>query len=471
MVFSSLLFLFRFLPIVLLGYFATPKKFRNLFLLLFSLVFYAWDTPKFLVIMLVSIAVNYAGGILVDKFKAQLKDGMAKLALIATSVIDLGILGVFKYTNFVFENINAIFGTEFVSSFVLPIGISFYTFQMMSYVIDVYRGDTPVQKNIVNFGCYVSLFPQLIAGPIVQYKTVAEQLDSRQESYEKFALGIKRFVVGLSKKVLIANSVGALWESIAAMDVATLPTLTAWLGIIAYTLQIYFDFSGYSDMAIGLGKMFGFEFLENFNYPYISKSITEFWRRWHISLGSWFRDYVYIPLGGNRRGFLIQLRNIFVVWMLTGIWHGASWNFFAWGVYFGIILIIEKLFLLKLLNKLPSFISHIYATLLFVYGWVIFYFKGEGCMGRIWDYTKALFGGTGCAYNEESLFILLNYALILVIGIIGATPLCKKLFAKAEEKCSNVAYVLSLVLVAAGFLLTVTYLVAAENNPFLYFDF
>ena len=471
MVFSSLLFLFRFLPIVLLGYFATPKKYRNLFLLLFSLAFYAWDTPKFLAIMIISIIVNYVGGILVDKFLKSDGNTKAKIALIATSVIDLGILGVFKYTNFVFENVNALFGTDFVSNFVLPIGISFYTFQMMSYVIDVYRGDTEVQKNIISFGCYVSLFPQLIAGPIVQYKTVAKQLDSRQETYDKFALGVKRFVVGLSKKVLIANSVGALWEDIAAMDVATLPTLTAWIGIIAYTLQIYFDFSGYSDMAIGLGKMFGFEFLENFNYPYISKSITEFWRRWHISLGSWFRDYVYIPLGGNRRGFLIQLRNIFVVWMLTGIWHGASWNFFAWGVYFGVILIIEKLFLLKFLEKLPSFISHMYATLLFVYGWVIFYFKGEGCMGRIWDYTKALFGGTRSVFDSESLFILLNYALILALGIIGATPLCKKLFASLEGKRPNIAYVISVVFVVSGFLLTVTYLVAAENNPFLYFDF
>ena len=471
MVFSSLLFLFRFLPIVLLGYFVTPKKYRNLFLLLFSLAFYAWDTPKFLAIMLVSIVVNYIGGILVDKFRKSDCNTKAKVTLIATAVIDLGILGVFKYTNFVFENINAVFGTSFVSEIVLPIGISFYTFQMMSYVIDVYRADTAVQRNIISFGCYVSLFPQLIAGPIVQYKTVAEQLNSRNETYDKFALGVKRFVVGLSKKVLIANSVGALWEDIAAMDVASLPILTAWIGIIAYTLQIYFDFSGYSDMAIGLGKMFGFEFLENFNYPYISKSITEFWRRWHISLGSWFRDYVYIPLGGNRRGFLVQLRNIFVVWMLTGIWHGASWNFFAWGVYFGVILIIEKLFLLKFLQKLPSFISHIYATLLFVYGWVIFYFKGEGCVGRIWDYTKALFGGSGSAFNSESLYILLNYALILAIGIIGATPLCKKIFAKLEGRLPGVAYTLSVVLVVAGFLLTVTYLVAAENNPFLYFDF
>lgn len=467
MVFSSLLFLFRFLPIVLLGYFILPKRFRNLFLLLFSLVFYAWGEPTFVILMIASIVINYFGGIFVDIYHRRGSQKGAKISLIICSVIDIGLLGVFKYTGFAFENINALFGTRLVSEIVLPIGISFYTFQMMSYVIDVYRGDTDVQKNIISFGCYVSLFPQLIAGPIVQYKTVAEQLDHREETVDGFASGVKRFTVGLAKKILIANNVGALWDTVSAMELSTLPALTAWLGIIAFTFQIYFDFSGYSDMAIGLGRMLGFEFLENFNYPYISRSITEFWRRWHISLGTWFRDYVYIPLGGNRKGFVKQLRNLLVVWFLTGIWHGASWNFVAWGLYFGVILIIEKLFLLKFLEKLPKFISHAYAALLFVYGWVIFALED---MGDIVAYTKAMFGGT-IAADSRSVYLLLNYGIIFLIALAASTPIGRIAFEKLEKKMPKTGYAVSLVLVVIGFMLSLAYIVASTYNPFLYFRF
>ncbi len=467
MVFSSLLFLFRFLPIVILGYFILPRKFRNLFLLLFSLFFYAWGEPTYIVLMLFSIVVNYVGGIFVDKYKARGSSKGAKTALIVSMVIDIGLLGIFKYTGFFLENVNAIMKTDLVLSIVLPIGISFYTFQMMSYVIDVYRGDTKVQKNIINFGCYVSLFPQLIAGPIVQYKTVAEQLETRVETIDSFGEGVGRFTAGLSKKVLIANNLGVLWDTVSASDLSALPALTAWLGILAFTFQIYFDFSGYSDMAIGLGKMFGFEFLENFDYPYISRSITEFWRRWHISLGTWFRDYLYIPLGGNRQGLLKQIRNIAIVWLMTGIWHGASWNFALWGLYFGVILILEKLFLLKLLNKLPSFVSHIYSIFLFVYGWVIFALEDTS---DIFVFTKALFGNAGFL-NRESMYLLLNFGLLLIIAGIFSTPLPKKLFQGLEKRLPKVSFVLTALGVAFAFVLSVVYITASSYNPLLYFRF
>lgn len=467
MVFSSLLFLFRFLPIVLLGYFLLPRKFRNLFLLLFSLFFYAWGEPTYIALMLFSIVVNYLGGIFVDKYIAKGSKKGAKTALIISMVVDIGLLGVFKYTGFFLENVNAIMKTDLVLSIVLPIGISFYTFQMMSYVIDVYRGDTEVQKNIVNFGCYVSLFPQLIAGPIVQYKTVAEQLETRVERVDSFGEGVKRFMAGLSKKVLLANNLGVLWDTVSASELTSVPALTAWLGILAFTFQIYFDFSGYSDMAIGLGRMFGFEFLENFDYPYISKSITEFWRRWHISLGTWFRDYLYIPLGGNRQGLLKQIRNIAIVWLMTGIWHGASWNFALWGLYFGVILIVEKMFLLKFLKKLPSFISHIYSIFLFVYGWVIFALEDTS---NILSYTKALFGNAGFL-NRESLYLLLNFGLILVIAGIFSTPIPKKIFGAIEKRAPNLAFTLTAIGVIIAFVLSVVYITASSYNPFLYFRF
>ena len=344
MVFSSLLFLFRFLPLVFLLYYLTPRRGRNVVLFLFSLFFYAWGEPKYVFLMLFSITMDYTVGRLIDKAKREGKPEKAKGSLLFSVFMNLGILGFFKYADFIIGSINAVSGLNLpLLNIPLPIGISFFTFQTMSYTIDVYRGNTEVQKNWISYGTYVSMFPQLIAGPIVQYKTIARQMKERRENLDDCTEGIHRFVVGVGKKVLLANNIGLLWDAAAALPVAELPVATAWLGALAYTFQIYFDFSGYSDMAIGLGKMFGFHFLENFNYPYISRSITEFWRRWHISLSSWFREYVYIPLGGNRKGLLKQVRNIFVVWMLTGIWHGAHWNYVLWGVYYGVLLILENL--------------------------------------------------------------------------------------------------------------------------------
>lgn len=334
MVFSSLLFLFRFLPAILLVYYIVPRRFRNLVLLIFSLGFYAWGEPIYIILMLASILISYTGGILVDRFKQIEKMKAAKWMLILSCAASLSLLAFFKYAGFAAQTVNNLTGAGIAMlNIALPIGISFYTFQTLSYIIDVYRGDAAVQKNLISFGAYVTMFPQLIAGPIVQYKTIDAQLRTRTETAEQFAEGVHRFMIGLGKKALIANNAGALWDTIQAMTYSQVPMLTAWLGLAAYTFQIYFDFSAYSDMAIGLGRMFGFRFLENFNYPYISKSITEFWRRWHISLGTWFREYVYIPLGGNRVSRWKHIRNILIVWLLTGIWHGASWNFLIWGLY------------------------------------------------------------------------------------------------------------------------------------------
>ena len=343
MVFSSLLFLFRFLPIVLLLYFLSPRPARNFILLAVSLVFYAWGEPVYVVLMIVSIISTYLGGRAVHYFKEQDRAGAAKISLIMTVGFGLFLLGFFKYTDFLLRTVNQVTGLNItLLNLALPIGISFYTFQTISYVIDVYRGAARVQKNIISYGAYVTMFPQLIAGPIVQYKTIDKQLRHRQETAEQFAEGVNRFMVGLGKKVLLANNAGVLWDTVNAMNVSALPALTAWLGIAAYTFQIYFDFSAYSDMAIGLGKMFGFHFLENFQYPYLSRNVTEFWRRWHISLGTWFREYVYIPLGGNRKGTAMLIRNTMIVWLLTGIWHGADWNFLIWGVYYGILLLVPE---------------------------------------------------------------------------------------------------------------------------------
>ncbi|MBQ9975101.1 MAG: MBOAT family protein [Clostridia bacterium] len=471
MVFSSLIFLFMFLVFTLTGYYILPRVARNTFLLIVSLFFYAWGEPSYVIVMIISIVLNYTAGRLIAHYKSREKIVGAKITVAVLSVIDIGLLVFFKYTGFIFDNISSLFKISFpfdpfIDSIVLPIGISFYTFQMMSYVIDVYRGDTAVQKNILDFGCYVSLFPQLIAGPIVQYKTVADQMKNRRENLTTFAEGVIRFVVGLGKKVLLANGVGIIWDTVAGYDLATLPTLTALIGSVAFSFQIYFDFSGYSDMAIGLGKMLGFEFLENFNYPYISKSVTDFWRRWHISLSSWFRDYVYIPLGGNRRGFAKQIRNIAIVWLCTGIWHGASWNFVLWGAWFGILLIAEKLFLLKALERLPRFVSHIWALFCAWFGWVIF---ANEDLSRLGQYIKALFGGSGVFADGQSLWLLSNYAILFVIAAIASTPLCKNLWKKVEN-CSF-APVLRVLFVVAILVLCTAYVVSSTYNPFIYFRF
>jgi len=444
---------------------------KNVVLLLFSLFFYAWGEPVYIFLMLFSICMDYLLGLWMERAKQA--PGRAKKVLALAVVLNVALLGFFKYADFFVENLNALTGLAIPALQIpLPIGISFYTFQAMSYLIDLYRGDVPVQRNIISFGTYVSLFPQLIAGPIVRMRTVVGELADRRENFDDFSSGVKRFVTGLGKKVLIANTVGAVWSQISAMDIRELPVLTAWIGLFAFTFQIYFDFSGYSDMAIGLGRMFGFHFLENFDYPYISKSITEFWRRWHISLSSWFKEYVYIPLGGNRKGFPKQIRNILIVWLLTGFWHGASWNFVAWGLYFGVLLIVEKLFLLRFLKKLPAFFQHVYTMLLVMLGWAIFSFDS---LGNGIAYIRALFGGYGQPiWDGGGVYLLYTNIALLLIAAVGSTPLPKELWRRLEGRLSAHPIPLGAMetcLVAAGMVLSIAFLVDASYNPFLYFRF
>lgn len=473
MVFSSLLFLFRFLPAVLLLYYIAPRKIRNLVLFLFSLLFYAWGEPKYVFLMLFSITMDFFMGQMVAKSKARNNRKAAKRFLTISIVVNLSILAFFKYADFIIGTINNVAGLSLpMLSIPLPIGISFFTFQTMSYVIDVYKGSTKVQKNWVNYGTYVSMFPQLIAGPIVQYKTIAEQMEHRKENASDFAEGIHRFLLGMGKKVLLANTIGLLCDAVMALEITQVPVLTAWLGAIAYTFQIYFDFSGYSDMAIGLGKMFGFHFLENFNYPYISRSITEFWRRWHISLSSWFKEYVYIPLGGNRRGVLLQARNILVVWMLTGIWHGASWNYVLWGVYYGILLMLEKFLLKPVLKHLPGVLQNVYTMVLVIFGWVLF--KCED-LSYCFSYLKAMVGGFHAGWiGRESMYLLRNYGALLVILLFGCTMIPKKIGHRITGKFGETSWiglVLRIVWYGGIFLISLAYLVDATYNPFLYFRF
>lgn len=468
MVFSSLMFLFRFLPVVLVLYFLAPRPARNAILFITSLIFYAWGEPVYVVLMLFSTVVDYILGRLVYSSKEKGEIGKAKGFVACSMCINLLLLGFFKYSDFLIENLNLIPGVKIpLLNLALPIGISFYTFQTMSYTIDIYRGDALPQKNIIAFGAYVALFPQLIAGPIVQYNTIAEQLRSRKESLDDFSAGILTFMVGLGKKVLLANNIGMLWDLISAKSGGDIPVLMAWLGITAYAFQIYFDFAGYSDMAIGLGRMFGFTFLKNFDYPYVSRSITEFWRRWHMSLGSWFRSYVYIPLGGNRRGFGIQIRNIIIVWLLTGIWHGASWNFLIWGAYFGLLLILEKLLWLKFLQKHRIF-SHIYTVILVWIGWAIFAFDN---MTKGTEYLKSMFGLNGAGFvNQETLYLLISFAVMLIILIIASTPLPKICYEKVKLGVTG-RTIAQLLFIAGVFVISVAYLVDASYNPFLYFRF
>ena len=471
MIFSSLLFLFRFLPAVLLLYYISPRPARNGVLLLVSLIFYAWGEPIYVLLMLASILSSWLGGLLVDRFRKRGQERKAKLSLVCSVGFGLALLGFFKYTDFLLNSINQVTGLNIsLLNLALPIGISFYTFQTISYIIDVYRQTARVQKNIISYGAYVTMFPQLIAGPIVQYKTIDEQLRNRKESGEEFAEGVNRFVIGLGKKVLLANNAGALWDTIRSISSGNLPAVTAWLGLAAYTFQIYFDFSAYSDMAIGLGHMFGFRFLENFNYPYLSKSITEFWRRWHISLGTWFREYVYIPLGGNRKGTARLICNTMIVWLLTGIWHGADWNFLIWGLYYGILLLIEKLFLKKYLERLPGWLRHVYCMFFVMLGWFIFVFDQSG-----FGYLKAMFTGAGAGlFNRETIYLFYNYGVLLIALILGSTMLPGKLTGKLLERLEEhdwVCILLRGIFYVAIFLLSVAYLVDASYNPFLYFRF
>ena len=473
MVFSSLLFLFIFFPIILLTYYITPIKYRNLILFIFSIFFYAWGEPVYVLLMIFSTLVDFTHGMLVEKLKESNEIKKAKLVLLSAMIINLGLLGFFKYYDFLIGNINSFLGLNIpLLKLALPIGISFYTFQTMSYTIDIYRGEAKAQKNIISFGTYVVLFPQLIAGPIVQYKTIADQLVSRKESIKQFSYGIHRFIIGLGKKVLLANNIGLLWSQISDMKAANLSVVTAWIGIMAFAFQIYFDFSGYSDMAIGLGNMFGFDFLENFNYPYMSKSITEFWRRWHISLGTWFKEYVYIPLGGNKKGFIKQIRNILIVWLLTGIWHGASWNFVLWGLYFGIILIIEKLFVLKYLKRIPNIFSHIYTILLVLFSWVIFAFDNTM---QITDYLKSMFGLTKSGFIDgQGVYVLYTNLILIIILIAASTDIPKRIGNWLMIRLENKQIVLSIVrnfILIGIFILSVAYLVDSSYNPFLYFRF
>lgn len=466
MVFSSTIFLCVYLPLVLLGYYICPKKGRNLFLLIVSLVFYAWGEPKYVFLMIFSILVNYIFGRLMDKNRGRQK--RMKLLLVLSVVIDLGLLSVFKYTDFVITNINAIFGSSFdLLNIALPIGISFYTFQAMSYTIDVYRNDVRVQKNLIDFGMYITMFPQLIAGPIVRYADVQDQLAERSVTTADFSEGVMRFVVGLGKKVLLANQMGAVWSDIYALG-GDVSALMAWTGAIAYTFQIYFDFSGYSDMAIGLGRMFGFKFPENFRYPYQSVSITDFWRRWHITLSTWFKEYLYIPLGGNRRGLARQALNLLIVWSLTGFWHGAGWNFVMWGLYYFVILFIEKLFLLKALDKLPKFFRHVYALVLIIIGWVIF---ASDDVSVLLPYLGSMFGANG-AIGGMDVYTLLTKAVLLIICCIASTELPKKLFLSAAGAMNEkAAFTIKSVLTIALLALSMILLIGDSYNPFLYFRF
>ena len=470
MVFSSLEFLLLYLTVTLLLYFIVPMKARNAVLLGVSLVFYGWGEPVYVFLMVFTIIVDYIFGMLVERSLIKENKKSAKKFLILAVVLNLAILGFFKYYDFIVTNLRLIPGLSGLPllGLELPIGISFYTFQALSYVIDVYRLDTRAQKNIAAFGAYVTLYPQLIAGPIVRYKDVDDQLTERTHSIPLFAEGTRTFIAGLCKKVLLANTAGQLWEYFRDVPVDSRTVVGAWLGILMYSFQIYFDFSGYSDMAIGLGKMIGFRFLENFNYPYISKSITEFWRRWHISLGTWFREYVYIPLGGNRCSKLINLRNIFIVWFLTGFWHGANWNYVIWGLYYFVLLMAEKLFLLDLLKKLPAFVSHIYTLFFVLFGWLLFVYE-DLAAGMV--HLSNMFGvGTSELVSSLDVYNLTRNLVFIAVLCIAATPLPKKLYAKLTEK-SEVWRSVFAVLGIVGTLLSIAYLVDSSYNPFLYFRF
>jgi len=443
-------------------------KLRNAVLLAVSLIFYAWGEPLYIFIMIFSTVFDYINGLLIDKYRNR--KPIARAVFILSMVGSLGMLGFFKYAGFVVDNINQLFHLHIqAADLPLPVGISFYTFQTMSYIVDVYKGKVPVQRNIISFGAYVTMFPQLVAGPIVKYGDIAGQLISRKVTLDCFGEGAELFIRGLAKKVLLANNIGLLWTSVKAAPIEELTVLSAWLGIIAFTLQIYFDFSGYSDMARGLGKMFGFDFMENFRYPYISKSVTEFWRRWHISLGTWFREYVYIPLGGNRLGPMKQLRNLLIIWFLTGLWHGASWNFIVWGLYFGFFVMIEKLLFLRWLGRMPTFVGHVYTLLVVIIGWVLF---ETDHLATAWRFINVMFGFGGHDFvDRQTLYDLSTNAGLLVVLAFCATPLPGKILACMKEKW-KIAGVIAVPLIYFLFMvLTTAYLVNDTYNPFLYFRF
>lgn len=466
MIFSSIPFFFFFFPFFLLIYYLIPFKYKNIVLLIFSLIFYAWGEPIYILLMIFSSIVDYIIGRMIEKYHND--KSRKRIFLIMSIIINISLLGFFKYSDFLINSINSLFHISIpLLKLGLPIGISFFTFQTMSYSIDVYRGEIKAEHNFFTFMTYVSMFPQLIAGPIVRYETVSKELYERQINFKNFSNGLMRFMNGLFKKVLIANNVGYLWIIMSTSP--QLSVLGAWLGIIAFTLQIYFDFSGYSDMAIGMGKMLGFNYLENFNYPYIAKSITDFWRRWHISLSSWFRDYVYIPLGGSRVNRIINIRNILIVWMLTGLWHGASWNFVLWGLYYGVLLILEKFILKKWIDKLPSIWKHVYTLFLVMIGWLIFAFED---IDLLTNYAKTLFGLNGKIIDSNFLYYFSNYFIILLIAIIFSTPIynkIEKIF--NNKKHFEIKTIIMIILYTLLLIITISYLVSDTYNPFLYFRF
>ncbi|WP_283704579.1 MBOAT family O-acyltransferase [Clostridium perfringens] len=455
MVFSSIMFIFRFLPIMFIIYYLTPKKFKNLSLLILSLVFYSWGEPKYFIIMLLSIGVDYSISIFIEKYRG--KKIITKVLLFCSLIFNLGMLILFKYLNFFIENINLVFGTSLSLIYLtLPLGISFYTFQTMSYTIDVYRGKIKAERNIINFGAYVCLFPQLIAGPIVKYSDIKNELKNREIKVNQVEEGITEFIIGMGKKVLIANNIGLLWNEIQELGINYVSTPLLWLGVIAFSFQIYFDFSGYSSMAIGLGKMLGFDFPENFNFPYISRSITEFWRRWHITIGAWFKEYVYIPMGGNRLGKNRTILNLFVVWFLTGFWHGAKYNFIIWGLYFFFLIVIEKVFLMNYLNKYKIF-SHIYAIVCIVFGWALFSFEDLLSIKYLFQME----------FSWDFIYYLRNYFLVMIIAILGSTKLINNIYERFIKKNKSLECLVLMIV----FTLSVAYLVDSTYNPFLYFRF
>lgn len=471
MVFSSVIFLFWFLPIFLICYYVSPQRMKNFILFLGSLFFYGWGEPVYILLMLFSTLSDYIHGLLIGRCRRK---RTARIFLISSIIINLGVLGFFKYADFVIQSINGIAGTSIpLLNLPLPIGISFYTFQTMSYTIDVYRKETKVQKNLLDFAVFVTMFPQLIAGPIVKYRQIEDRLHNRKVDLSAINYGLRRFVVGFAKKVLIANNTGLLWREVSQMDFGEMKVLTAWLGIVAYAFQIYFDFSGYSDMAIGLGSMLGFRFPENFNYPYVASSITEFWRRWHISLSSWFKEYVYIPLGGNRKGIGRQLLNILIVWALTGIWHGAGWNFLSWGMWFAAFLILEKLFLGKVLSHLPKMLGRCYMFAVVLISWVFFELSE---MGQIIQYVKAMFGLNEVGVLDNyGLYLLKGNAILLLIAMVASTPTFAELAKRMRnsKKGSTIALyrLFEKIILPVMLLLSIAYMVEASYNPFLYFRF
>lgn len=468
MVFSSVSFLFYFLPAFIIIYYLVPDKLKNLVMIIASFVFYAWGEIRFLPIMLFLSLEDFVCAKLMEKHRNNEK--RRRMYMLISVLSNLGVLIFFKYTNFLMGNLFGLFGVKSpFMQIILPIGVSFNSFQSISYAIDVYRGTTSCEKKYYNYLAYTTLFPQIIAGPIVRYVTVENDLDDHMITADSFSIGMRKFIIGLGKKVLIANNVGFLWSQISSGQAGEVSVLLYWIGIIAYTFQIYFDFSGYSDMAIGLAKIFGLTFDENFNYPYISKSITEFWRRWHITLGAWFRDYVYIPLGGNRVSKLNHLRNLLIVWALTGFWHGASWNFIFWGLYFAVILIAEKYFLLKMLEKTPSWLRHVYTMGLVMISWIIFYFED---LGELKQYLLGMLGLQGMPlYNKESLYYLINYVVIFGLAAYFSTPHFTKVLQFTEKTKKKVVYICATSVFLLIFIGCVAYLVDDTYNPFLYFRF